>query len=85
MSGLDAFGCTAFHLLSSLRPDMAKQMVTNFGFSDIGPWSLVSPGVMSQDMIMRMMAQNEVSEVLQEDIDRNVKKILDNAYEQAKV
>jgi len=63
---------------------MAKQMVTNFGFSDIGPWSLVSPGVMSQDVIMRMMAQNDVSEQLQEEIDRNVKRILDAAYEVAK-
>jgi cell division protease FtsH len=63
---------------------MAKQMVINFGFSDIGPWSLASPGAQSQDMIMRMMAQNEVSEQLQEDIDRNIKKIVDECYEEAK-
>ena len=60
-------------------------MVINFGFSDIGPWSLASPGAQSQDMIMRMMAQNEVSEQLQEDIDRNIKKIVDECYEEAKV
>lgn len=47
-----------------------------------GPFHLMgAPG----DMIMRMMAQNEVSEELQEAIDRNVKKILDEAYEMAKV
>eukprot|EP00667_Euglena_gracilis_P003630 EG_transcript_3641 len=63
---------------------LAKQMVTNFGFSDIGPWNLVSPGVMSQDIVMRMMAQNEVSEELQENIDRNVKSLIDEAYEAAK-
>jgi cell division protease FtsH len=64
--------------------NIAKQMVTAFGFSDIGPWSLSSQGAQSQDMIMRMMAQNEMSENLQEAIDRNVKQIVDRAYETAK-
>lgn len=63
---------------------MAKQMVINFGFSDIGPWSLVSPGASSGDVFMRMMAQNDVSELLQEEIDRNVKRIIDDAYVEAK-
>ena len=39
---------------------MAKAMVTQFGMSDIGPWSLESG--QEQDMIMRMMARNQMSE-----------------------
>merc|ERR1719223_1865682 len=59
---------------------MAKQMVTNFGMSDIGPWSLQDPSAQSGDMIMRMMAKNSMSEQLLEDIDAAVKKISDDAY-----
>merc|ERR1719223_2631991 len=59
---------------------MAKQMVTNFGMSDIGPWSLQDPSAQSGDMIMRMMAKNSMSEKLLEDIDAAVKKISDDAY-----
>eukprot|EP00249_Psilotum_nudum_P019480 c27275_g1_i1 orf=353-2476(+) len=63
---------------------MARQMVTVFGMSDIGPWTLVEPAVQSGDVIMRMMARNNMSEKLAEDIDRAVKRISDEAYEIAK-
>jgi len=59
---------------------MAKQMVVNFGMSDIGPWSLMDPSAQSGDMIMRMMAKNSMSEQLLQDIDSAVKKISDDAY-----
>lgn len=62
---------------------MARQMVVNYGFSDIGPWSLLDPSAQSQDMIMRMMAKNSTSESLQMKIDEAVKKIADEAYEVA--
>merc|ERR1711924_591359 len=61
--------------------NMARQMVTAFGFSDVGPWA-PSEG-QSGDMIMRMMARNSMSEKLQTDIDVAVKKIADEAYEVA--
>ena len=44
---------------------LAKQMVINYGFSDIGPWSLMDPSAQQGDMIMRMMARNSMSEALQ--------------------
>ena len=59
---------------------MARQMVINYGFSDIGPWSLLDQNAQSQDMIMRMMARNGTSESLQRKIDQAVKKIADEAY-----
>jgi cell division protease FtsH len=59
---------------------MAKQMVTVFGMSDIGPWALMDPSAQGGDMIMRMMARNSMSEKLAEDIDRAVKAISDKAY-----
>merc|ERR1711966_604701 len=62
---------------------MAKQMVTNFGMSDIGPWSLQDPSAASGDMVMRMMAKNSMSEKLLEDIDAAVKKISDEGYQDA--
>ncbi|KAH7307321.1 hypothetical protein KP509_22G054100 [Ceratopteris richardii] len=62
---------------------MAKQMVTVFGMSDIGPWALMDPSVQGGDVIMRMMARNSMSEKLAEDIDRAVKAISDEAYELA--
>ncbi|CAA7403584.1 unnamed protein product [Spirodela intermedia] len=60
---------------------LARQMVTTFGMSDIGPWSLVEPSAQSGDVIMRMMARNSMSEKLAEDIDAAVKRISDSAYE----
>ena len=51
---------------------MAKQMVTAFGMSDVGPWAVQDQ--QSGDMIMRMMAKNSMSEKLQNDISVAVKK-----------
>ncbi|CAN6460808.1 unnamed protein product [Victoria cruziana] len=62
---------------------LAKQMVTTFGMSEIGPWSLMDTSAQSADVIMRMMARNSMSEKLAEDIDVAVKKISDSAYEVA--
>ena len=62
---------------------MAKAMVVNYGFSDIGPWSLQDPSAQSPDMIMRMMARNSTSESLQRKIDVAVRKIATEAYETA--
>ncbi|KAG9452331.1 hypothetical protein H6P81_005235 [Aristolochia fimbriata] len=59
---------------------LAKQMVTTFGMSEIGPWSLMDSS-QSGDVIMRMMARNSMSEKLAEDIDAAVKRISDSAYE----
>lgn len=56
------------------------QMVTTFGMSEIGPWSLMDSSAQS-DVIMRMMARNSMSEKLAEDIDTAVKKLSDSAYE----
>merc|ERR1711990_235643 len=61
--------------------NMARQMVTAFGFSSVGPRAPSSD--QSGDMIMRMMARNSMSEKLQSDIDREVKRIADEAYEVA--
>jgi cell division protease FtsH len=63
--------------------NMAKQMVENFGMSELGPWSLQDPSAQSGDMIMRMMAKNSMSEELAAGIDREVKKIADESYERA--
>ncbi|KAJ6710683.1 METALLOPROTEASE M41 FTSH [Salix koriyanagi] len=60
---------------------LAKQMVTTFGMSEIGPWSLMDASAQSADVIMRMMARNSMSEKLAEDIDAAVKRISDGAYE----
>lgn len=55
-------------------------MVTTFGMSEIGPWSLMESTAQS-DVIMRMMARNSMSEKLAEDIDAAVKRLSDAAYE----
>ncbi|KAK4769833.1 hypothetical protein SAY87_030365 [Trapa incisa] len=60
---------------------LAKQMVTTFGMSEIGPWSLMDASAQSADVIMRMMARNSMSEKLAEDIDAATKSISDRAYE----
>ena len=62
---------------------MAKQMVVSYGFSDIGPWSLMDQSAMSGDVVMRMMARNSMSENLQRRIDHAVQKIAEEAYEVA--
>merc|ERR1711904_294993 len=66
-----------------LVTQMAKQMVVNYGFSHIGPWSLMEQGAMSGDVVMRMMARNSMSESLQKKIDSAVKNIACEAYEVA--
>ncbi|KAK8485022.1 hypothetical protein V6N13_094042 [Hibiscus sabdariffa] len=63
---------------------IARQMVTRFGMSDIGPWMLIDPSVQSSDVVLRMLARNSMSEKLAEDIDSSVKKITETAYEIAK-
>ncbi|PSC67652.1 ATP-dependent zinc metalloprotease FTSH chloroplastic [Micractinium conductrix] len=60
---------------------MARAMVINYGFSEIGPFSLLDPSAQSQDMIMRMMARNSVSENLQKKIDNSVKQLATDAYD----
>lgn len=59
-------------------------MVTRFGMSEIGPWSLIDPAVQSSDVVLRMLARNSMSEKLAEDIDTSVKCIIEKAYEIAK-
>ncbi|OWM73948.1 ATP-dependent zinc metalloprotease FTSH 6, chloroplastic [Punica granatum] len=63
---------------------IARQMVTMFGMSEIGPWALVEPSVQSGDVVMRMLARNSMSEKLAEDIDLSVQRIIRDAYEIAK-
>ncbi|KAI4339581.1 hypothetical protein MLD38_024506 [Melastoma candidum] len=63
---------------------IARQMVTMFGMSEIGPWTLIEPMAQSSDVVLRMLARNSMSEKLAEDIDRSVKEIIDKAYEVAK-
>eukprot|EP00873_Tetraselmis_striata_P011699 jgi/Tetstr1/431963/TSEL_021440.t1 len=63
--------------------NMAKQMVVNYGMSDIGPWSLMDQNAQQGDMIMRMMARNSMSENLQSKIDEAVKKIATEGYTMA--
>lgn len=62
----------------------ARQMVTAFGMSEIGPWALTEPAAQSGDVVMRMLARNSMSEKLAADIDRAVKRIVDEAYEVAR-
>ncbi|XP_015879394.3 ATP-dependent zinc metalloprotease FTSH 6, chloroplastic [Ziziphus jujuba] len=63
---------------------IARQMVTMFGMSEIGPWALTDPAVQSGDVVLRMLARNSMSEKLAEDIDSSVRRIIDSAYEIAK-
>ncbi|KAG6401103.1 hypothetical protein SASPL_137948 [Salvia splendens] len=63
---------------------VAKQMVIAYGMSEIGPWTLIKPGVQSSDVVMRMMARNQMSEKLAEDIDESARRIIGSAYEIAK-
>lgn len=63
---------------------IARQMVTTYGMSEIGPWSLIDPAVQNGDVVMRMLARNNMSEKLAEEIDASVRQIIDKAYEIAK-
>lgn len=60
------------------------QMVIAYGMSEIGPWTLVEPGVQSSDVVLRMLTRNRMSERLAEDIDSSVRQIIGSAYEIAK-
>ncbi|KIZ06262.1 cell division protease FtsH [Monoraphidium neglectum] len=62
---------------------MARQMVINYGMSDIGPWSLMDPSAQGGDVVMRMMSRNSMSENLQRRIDEAVKQLSEQAYEVA--
>jgi cell division protease FtsH len=59
-------------------------MVTMFGMSEIGPWTLTDPAVQSSDVVLRMLARNSKLEKLGEDIDSSVRHIIESAYEIAK-
>lgn len=59
-------------------------MVTIFGMSEIGPWTLTDPAAQSSDVVMRMLARNSMSEKLAEDIDCSIHNIIETAYEIAK-
>lgn len=61
------------------------QIVITYGMSEIGPWALIEPMAQASDVVLRMMARNNVSEKLAEDIDKSVKAIVDEAYEIAKM
>ncbi|KAJ1419633.1 P-loop containing nucleoside triphosphate hydrolase [Sesbania bispinosa] len=63
---------------------IARQMVTMFGMSEIGPWALTDPAAQSDDVVLRMLARNSMSEKLAEDIDHSVRQIIETAYEIAK-
>nr|QKY65074.1 chloroplast ATP-dependent zinc metalloprotease FTSH6 [Passiflora biflora] len=63
---------------------IARQMVTVFGMSEIGPWALTDPAVQSSDVVLRMLARNSMSEKLAEDIDSTIRDIIDRAYNIAK-
>lgn len=63
---------------------IARQMVTMFGMSEIGPWALTDPATQSGDVVLRMLARNQMSEKLAEDIDASVRHIIERAYEIAK-
>uniref|UniRef100_A0A7N0U9J0 AAA+ ATPase domain-containing protein n=1 Tax=Kalanchoe fedtschenkoi TaxID=63787 RepID=A0A7N0U9J0_KALFE len=63
---------------------IARQMVTTFGMSELGPWALTDPMVQSSDVVLRMLARNNMSEKLAEDIDAAVRNIVQKAYEVAK-
>lgn len=63
---------------------IARQMVTRFGMSELGPWTLMDPTVQSSDVVLRMLARNSMSEKLAEDIDSSVRNIIENAYQIAR-
>lgn len=52
--------------------------------SEIGPWALTDPAVQSSDVVLRMLARNNMSEKLAEDIDSSVRNIIESAYGIAK-
>lgn len=59
-------------------------MVITYGMSDIGPWALIDQTAQSSDLVLRMLARNQMSEKLAEDIDNSVRQIVEDAYEISK-
>ena len=51
-------------------------MVINYGMSEIGPFLLTDPSAQNQDLFMRMMSRNSMSEKMLKAIDEEVKKIV---------
>ncbi|KAK2383487.1 FtsH extracellular protease family [Trifolium repens] len=43
---------------------IARQMVTMYGMSEIGRWTLTDPTTQSSDVVLRMLARNSMSEKL---------------------
>lgn len=60
-------------------------MVTTYGMSEIRPWALIKLMAQAGDVVLRMMARNNISEKLAEDIDKLVKAIIDEALEIGKM
>ncbi|KAJ7970993.1 ATP-dependent zinc metalloprotease ftsh chloroplastic-like [Quillaja saponaria] len=56
---------------------IARQMVTMFGMSEIGPWALTDPTAQSSDVVLRLLARNSMSEKLAEEIDSSVHRIIE--------
>lgn len=61
---------------------IARQMVTMYGMSEIGPWALTEE--QSSDVVLRMLSRNSMSEKLAKDIDSTVRSIVDSAYQIAR-
>ncbi|TQD94780.1 hypothetical protein C1H46_019634 [Malus baccata] len=54
-----------------------------FGMSEIGPWALTDPATQNNDVVLRMLARNIMSDKPAEDIDLSVRQIIESAYEMA--
>lgn len=52
--------------------NFAKAMVINYGMSEIGPFLLTDPASQSNDLFMRMMSRNSMSEKMLKYIDEQV-------------
>ena len=62
---------------------IARAMVINYGFSDIGPRCL-SENHHSDDAVLRLLAKDQMSEKLAANIDRNVQRLAAEAYAEAR-
>ncbi|GMH40183.1 hypothetical protein BSKO_08087 [Bryopsis sp. KO-2023] len=60
---------------------MAKQMVMLYGMSGVGQRSLHSSSSQSEDVVMRLLARNEMSEQLKHEIDHAMMEIVAEAYQ----
>lgn len=61
---------------------IARQMVTMYGMSEIGPWALTEE--QSSDVVLRMLSRNSMSEKLAKDIDTTIRSIVESAYQIAR-